>query len=139
MGIEPTSESRQGEIRIKKTSAIGISESHSLTFISLFISINYACSCQESMSCGKAVSPPPFFETQLASPGRSPISREGDIRVLEKGTVTFSSLLRENLVRSGRCRRQNRNNLLILMTKPRFRKFQPRSGRKPPVTSRSSV
>ena len=39
----------------------------------------------------------------------------------------------------GCCRRQNRSNLLILMTKPRFRRSQPRSGRKPPVTSRSSV
>ena len=51
-------------------------------------------------------------------------------------TVTFSSFLRRRL-RSAR--RQNRNNLLILMTRPRFRRSQPRSGRKPPVTSRSSV
>lgn len=54
----------------------------------------------------------------------------------EKGTVTFSSFLRARL---GSGRRQNRNNLLILMTRPRFRRSQPRSGRKPPVTSRSSV
>ena len=45
----------------------------------------------------------------------------------------------ETLVKPGRCRRQNRNNLLNLTTKPRFRRSQPRSGRKPPVTSRSSV
>ena len=36
-------------------------------------------------------------------------------------------------------RRQNRNNRLNLTTKPRLRRSQPRSGRKPPVTSRSSV
>ena len=30
---------------------------------------------------------------------------------------------------------QNRNSLLNLTTKPRFRRSQPLSGRKPPVTS----
>ena len=34
---------------------------------------------------------------------------------------------------------QNRNSLLNLTTKPRFRRSQPRSGCKPPVTSWSSV
>ena len=92
--------------------------------------------------------PDPIDPDDLAGPRRSPPRlRRAPPRELER--VLPAEQARRRLAgRRGVAppapashpgRRQNRKSRLNLTTKPRLRRSQPRSGRNPPVTSRSSV